>query len=173
MTHILPVRHAIPLIIFSKRSKIPFLLAVMFPDAEWRKLFFSSPWCGVLRGAKRGSSWEARWLEGLRVFESSLDCKEIKSVNPKENQSWIFSRRSGAESEAPILWPPDSKKWLIGKDPDAGKYWRQEKGVTEDEMVEWHHWLNEHEFEQTLGDGEGQGTLACWSPWGHKELDKT
>ena len=174
MTHILPVRHAIPLIICSKRSRIPFLLAVMFPDAKWRKLFFSSPWCGVLRGAKRGSSWEGRGLEGLRVLESPLDSKQIKSVNPKENQSWISIRRTGAEAEAPILWPPDAKNWLIGKDSDAGKDWRQEeKGATEDEMVEWHHRLKGHEFEQTLGDSEAQGSLACWSPGGHKELDKT
>ena len=83
---------------------------------------------------------------------------QIKPVNPKGNQPWIFTRRTDAEAEAPILWPPDAKNQLTGKDPDAGKDWRQEeKGVTEDEMVGWHHWLNGHGFEQTLGDTEGQG----------------
>ena len=76
--------------------------------------------------------------------------------------------------EAPILWPPDVKSWLIGKDPDAGKDWRQEeKGTTENEMVGWYHQLNEHEFGQILGDGEGQGSLECYSPWGCKESDMT
>ena len=97
---------------------------------------------------------------------SPLDCKEIKPVNPKRNQSWIFIGRTDAKAEAPILWPPDAKSCLTGKDPDAGKDWRQEeKGTTEDEMVGWHHWLNEHEFEQALGVGDGQGSLACCSPW--------
>ena len=91
-----------------------------------------------------------------KTFESPLDSKEIKPVNPKENQPWIFTRRTDAEAEAPILWPPDAKSWLIGKEPDAGKDWgKEEKGQTEDEMVEWHHWLNGHESEQTLGDSEG------------------
>ena len=80
-----------------------------------------------------------------KTFESPLDSKEIKPVNPKENQPWIFTRRTDAEAEAPILWPPDAKSWLIGKEPDAGKDWgKEEKGQTEDEMVEWHHWLNGH-----------------------------
>ena len=83
-----------------------------------------------------------------KILESLLDCKEIKPVNPKGNQSWMFIRRTDAEAEAPILWPPDLKSWLIGKDPDAGKDWGQEeKGMTEDEMIGWHHWLNGHEFE--------------------------
>ena len=104
----------------------------------------------------------------------SLENKEIKAVNPKGNQSWIFIGRTDAEGEAPILWPPDGKNRLIGKDPDAGKDWRQEeKGVTEDEMIGWHRQLNGHEFEQTLGDGEGQGSLAGCSPWGWKEQDTT
>ena len=91
-----------------------------------------------------------------KTLESSLDCKEVKPVNPKENQSWIFTGRTDAEAEAPILWLPDAKSQLIGKDPDAGKDWGQEeKGTTEDEMVGWHHWLNGHEFEQAPGDGEG------------------
>ena len=101
-----------------------------------------------------------------------LDCKKIKPVNTKENQPWIFIGRTRAE--APILWPPDAKSRLIGKDPDAGKDGGQEeKGMTEDEMVGWHHWLNGCKCEQTPGDGEGQGSLACCSPWGRKESDMT
>ena len=109
-----------------------------------------------------------------KALESPLNCKEIKSVNPKGNQSWIFIGRTDAEAEAPVLWPPDAKSWLISKDPDAGKDWKQEeKGMTEDEMVGWHHWLNGHEFEQTLGNGEGRGSLVYCSPWGCKESDMT
>ena len=102
-----------------------------------------------------------------RTLESPLDYKEIRPVNPKGNQSWIFIGRTDAEAEAPKLWPPDVKSWLIRKDPDAGKDWRQEKGMTEEKMVGWHHWLNGHEFEQILRDGEGQGDRCC-SPWGHR-----
>ena len=103
-----------------------------------------------------------------------LNCEEIQPVHPKENQSWIFIGRTNAEAEIPILWPPDAKNWLIWKDPDAGKDWRQEeKGMTEDEMVRWHHWHSRCEFEQALGDGEGQGSLACCSPWGCQESDTT
>ena len=103
-----------------------------------------------------------------KTLEIPLGNKEIKPVNSKGNQPWIFIGRADAEAEAPILWPPDAKNWLIGKDPDAGKDWRQlEKGMTEDEMVGWHHQFNGHEFEQILGDSEGQGSLACWSPRGH------
>ena len=106
-----------------------------------------------------------------KTLESPLDCKEIKEVNPKENQSWLFIGRTDANAEAPILWPPDAKNWLIGKDPNAEKDWRQEeKGTTEDEIVEWHYRLNGHEFEQALRVGDGQGSLACCS---HKELDTT
>ena len=108
-----------------------------------------------------------------KTLESPLDCKETQAVNPKGNQSWIFIGRTDLEAETPILWPPDMKSLLIGKDPDAGKNWRREKGKTKDEMVGWHHQLNGHEFEQALGDGKGQGSLACWSPWGCKESDTT
>ena len=104
---------------------------------------------------------------------SPLDCKEIQPVNPKENQSWIFIGRTDAEAETPILWPPDVKNRLTGKDPDAGKDWRWEKGTTEDEMVGWHHWHDGHAFEQALGVGDEQGGLACCSPWGRKESDTT
>ena len=87
-----------------------------------------------------------------KTLESPLDCKEIQPVHPKGDQSWVFIGRTDAKTETPILWPPDAKSWLIGKDPDAGRDWGQEeKGMTEDEMVGWHHWLNEHEFEQALG----------------------
>ena len=109
-----------------------------------------------------------------KTLENPLDCKEIQPVNPKGNQSWIFIGRTDVGAEAPVLWPPDVKNWLLGKDPDAGKDWRQEeKGTTEDEMVGWHHGLNEHEFEQAPGVGDGQGGLVCCSPWGHKVLDTT
>ena len=102
-----------------------------------------------------------------KTLESPLDSKEIKSVNPKGNQSWIFIGRSDSEAEAPILWLPDAKSKLIGKDPDVGKECRQEENrMIEDEMVRWHDWLNGHEFEQTPGDSEGQGSLACCSSWG-------
>ena len=97
-----------------------------------------------------------------KTLESPLDSNKIKPVNPKGNQSWIFIGRTDAEAEATKFWPPDVKSWLIGKDSDAGKDWRQEeKEATENEMVGWYHWINEHEFEQTPGDGEGQGSLAC------------
>ena len=109
-----------------------------------------------------------------KTLESPLKCKEIQPVHPKGNQSWIFIGRTDVEAETPILWPPDVKNWLLWKAPDAGKDWRrEEKGTTEDEMVGWHHQLNGHEFEQALGVGDGQGSLACCSPWGHKESEAT
>ena len=109
-----------------------------------------------------------------KTLESPLDCKKIKPVNPKGNQSWIFTGRTDVEAETPILWPPDVKSWLIGKDPDAGKdCGQEEKGTTEDEMVGWYHWLKVHEFGLILGVGDGQGGLACCSPWGGKESDLT
>ena len=109
-----------------------------------------------------------------KTLESPLDSKEIQPVHPKGNQSWIFIGMTDAEAETPILWPSDAKNWLIWKDPDAGNDWRwEEKGMTEDEMVAWHHRLDGQEFEQALGVGDGQGGLACSSLWGHKELDTT
>ena len=111
------------------------------------------------------------WRRLLRILWTA---RRSKPVNPKGKQPWIFIRRTDAE--VPILWPTDAKNWLIGKDPDDGKDWRQEEkgmGMTEDEMVGWHHWLNGHEFKQTLGDDEGQGSLVCCRPWGRKESDVT
>ena len=109
-----------------------------------------------------------------KTLESPFDCKEIKPIHPKGNQPWIFIGRTDAEAEAPILWPPDANSLFTGKDPDAGKDWRwEEKGMTEDKMVGWHHWLNGHESEWAPGDSEGQEGLACCSPWGCKESDMT
>ena len=147
-----------------KMSKVHLVKAMVFPV--------------VMYGCE---NWNIKKAECQRIdafelfkktLESPLDSKKIKPVNPKRNQSWIFIRRTDAE--APILWPPDAKKWLMRKDPDAGKDWRQEeKGTTEDKMVGWHHWLNGNEFEQASGDGEGQESLACSSPWGSKEWHRT
>ena len=123
-------------------------------------------------------SWTVKKAEHQRIgalelcccqtIESTLDSKKIKPVHPEGNQSWIFIERTDAKVEALILWPPDMKTQLMGKDPDAGKDWRQEeKGMKEDEMIGWHHWLNGREFKQTLGDGEGQG---CACPWGSQRV---
>ena len=130
------------------------------PYTLWRKLR-AEEWCF--------------WTVVLeKALESPLDCKEIQPVHPKGNQSWVFIGRINVEAETPMLWPPDAKNWLIGKDLDAGKDWRQEeKGMTEDEMVGWHHWLDEHELEQTPGVGDGQGGLACCGSWDLKESDTT
>ena len=106
--------------------------------------------------------WTSLVLE--KTLESPLESKEIKPVNPKGNQPWIFIGRTDAEAEASILWPPDEKSWLIGT--DARSDWREEKKVaTEYEVVEWHHWLSGHDFEQALGDSVGQGSLECCIPW--------
>ena len=130
-------------------------------ELDYKEGWVSNNWCfwaGVLE----------------KTPESPLDCKEIQLVHPKGNQSWIFIGGTDAEAETPVLWSPDVKNWLIWKDPDAGKDWRQEeKGTTEDEVLGCHHWLNGHGFEQTLEDSEGQGNLACCSSWGLKELDMT
>ena len=109
-----------------------------------------------------------------RPWESPLNFKEIQPVHSKGNQYWMFIGRTDVEAEIPILWPPDAKNWLIWKNPDARKDWRwEEKGTTEDEMVGWHHRLNGYEFEQALRVGDGQGSLACCSPWGREESDTT
>ena len=121
-------------------------------------------------------------LNSLRIFllllektlESPLDCKEIQPVHPKGDQSWVFIGRTDVESETPVLWPPDARSWLTGKDPDAGKDWGQEeKGTTEDGMVGWHHRLDGHGFGWTPVVGDGQGGLACYGSWGCKTSDTT
>ena len=110
----------------------------------------------------------------LVVLEKTLESpREIKPANPKANQLWMYFGRTDDEADAPILWPHDVKNGLIGKYPDFRKYWRLEKGMTDDEMVEWHHWLSGHEFEQILVDGEGQRSLGCCSLCGHKKSNTT
>ena len=119
-------------------------------------------------------NWCFQTVVSEKTLESPLDCKEIQPVHPKGDQSWIFTGRTDAESDATILWPPDVKSWLTGKDPDAGKdRGQEEKGTTEDEMVGQHHQLNRHEFEEIPGDSEWQWSLACCSSWGHEESDTT
>ena len=152
-----------------------------FGKIPWRREWLPTP--GFFPGEFHGwrsiagfSPWGHKELDRIeqlthKVLESPLDCKEIKPANPKGNQSWIFIGRADAEAEAPVLWPPDAKSRFIRKDSDAGKGWRQENRTTEDEMVEWHHWLNGHEFEQAPGDGKGQRSRACCSLWGHEESD--
>ena len=109
-----------------------------------------------------------------KTLESPLDCKEIQPVHSKRDQSWVFFGRNDAKAETPVLWPPHTKSWLIGKDPDAWRDWGQEeKGTTEDEMAGWHNWLNGHEFAWTPGVGDGQGGLVCCDSWGCKESDMT
>ena len=148
-------------------TKVCLVKVMVFPVAMYgRELDYKESWA-----PKNWCFWTVL-LE--KALESPLDCKEIQPVHPKGNQSWICIGRTDAEAEALILWPPDAKNWLIGKDPDAGKDWSQkEKGMTEDEMVGWHHWLDGHEFEQAPGVGDGQGGLSCCSPWGCKESNIT
>ena len=137
---------------------------------------FKSDWNkSIMFNETRNVKIRCFWTVVLeKTFESPLDCKEIQPVHPKGDQSWVFIGRTVVEAGTPILWPTDAKSWLIGKDSDAGRDWRQEeKGKTEDEMVGWHHRLNGREFEWTSGDGDRQGGLVCCSPWGCKELDTT
>ena len=134
----------------------------------WSASFFTLPtthW----RLPRAPKNWRFWTVVLEKTLESPLDCKNIKPVHPKGNQSWIFIGRTDAEAEALILWPPDVN-WFVWKDPDAGEDWRQEEmGTTEDEMVGWHHQLDGHESEQAPEVGDGQGSLVCCSPWGHKE----
>ena len=130
-------------------------------DLDYKEIWVPKNWC----------FWT---VVAEKTLESPLNCKEIQAVHPKGDPSWIFIGSPDGEAEIPILWPPDVKNWLIGKDPNVGKDWGQEeKGTTEDDMTWWHHRLNGHEFEQTLWDSERQRRLECCSPWGHKELDMT
>ena len=115
------------------------------------------------------------WIVVLeKTLESPMDCKEIQPVHSEGDQSWVFFGRTHAEAEAPVLWPPHAKSWLIGKDSDARRdWWQEEKGMTEDEMAGWHHRIDGREFEWTPRVGDGQGGLACCNSWGRKELDTT
>ena len=128
----------------------------------------------TVKKAERWRIW-CFWTVVLeKTLESPLDCKEIQPVHSKGNRSWLFFGRTDGKAETPVLWPPDVKSWLIGKDPDSGRDWGQEeKGMTEDEMAGWHHGLDGHESEWTPGVGDGQGGLACCDSWGSKELDMT
>ena len=150
-----------------QRTKVHLVKAMIFPIVMYGcELDYKESWV-----SKNGCFW-TMVLE--KTLESALDSKGSQPVHPKGNQSSIFIGRIDAEAETPVLWIPDAKNWLIWKHSDAGKDWRQEeKGMTEDEMVRWHHWLDEHEFEWALRVGDGQGSLACFSPWCCKELDMT
>ena len=146
-------------------TKVHLVKAMVFPVVIW-ELDYKESWAL--------NNWCFWTVVFEKTLESPLDCKEIQPVHPKGDQSWVFIGRTDVEAETPILWPPDVKSWLIGKDPDAGKDWRQEaQGMTEDEMVGWHHRLNGHGFGWTPGVGDGQGGLACCGSWGHKESDTT
>ena len=153
-----------------KNRDITLLTRVLLVKA----MFFSSSHV-VMWELDYTESWALKnwcfWPVVLKTLESPLDCKEIQPVHPKGNQSWIFTRRIDAESETLIFWLPDAKNWLIWKDPDAGKDWRQEeKGMTEDEIVGWHHWLDGHEFELAPGVGDGQGGLVSCNPWAKSRI---
>ena len=147
-------------------TKVRLVKAMVFPVVIWMwELDYKESWA---------QNW-CFWTVVLeKTLESPLDCKEIQPVHPNGDQFWVFIGRSDVEAETPILWPPDEKIWLIGKDPDAGKDWGQEeKGMTEDEMVGWHHRLNGQGFGWTPRVGDGQGGLACCCSCGHKESDTT
>ena len=132
------------------------------------------PFCFPIRGAIEELIWYFWTVVLDKTLESPLDSREIQPVHPKGDQFWVFIGRTDVEAETPILWPPDAKSWLIWKDPNAGKYWGQDKkGMTEDEMVGWHHQLNGHGFGWTPGAGDGQGGLMCCDSWGCRESDMT
>ena len=147
-------------------TKVPIVKAMVFPVV----MFGYESWTIKKAESQRTDAFKL-WC--WRRLESPFDCKEIQPISPKGSQSWIFIGKTNAEAEAPVLWGPDAKHWLIGKDPDAGKDWRQEKWKTEDEMVEWYRRLDGHEFEQAPAVGDGQGSLACCDSWGRKESDMT
>ena len=138
---------------------------------EWSKFWGKKTMPTELNCTKNWCFWTVV-LE--KTLESPLDCKEIQSIHSEGDQPWDFFGRNDAEAETPVLWPPHAKSWLIGKDPDAGRDWGQDKkGMTEDEMAGWHHWLNGCESEWTSGVGDGQGGLACGDSLGCKESDTT
>ena len=144
-------------------TKICIVKAIVFPIDMYR----CESWTIKKAECQRIDAFEL-WC-WRRLFENSLDCKQIKPVHPKGNQPWVFTGRADVGAEAPILWPPDAKSWLTGKNPDVGKDWRQkEKGETEDRMIRWHHQFNGYEFEQAPGDSVGEGSLECCSSWVRK-----
>ena len=149
-------------------TKVHLVKAMVFPVV----MYGCESW--TVKKAERPKNW-CFWTVVLeKTLESPLDGKEIQPVHPKGDQSWVFIGRTDAEAETPILWPPQVKSWLVGKDSDAGRDWGQEeKGITEGERVGWHHRLDGHEFEYAPVVGDGQGSLVSCRPWGHKELDTT
>ena len=149
-------------------TKVCLVKAMVFPVI----MYGCESWTIKKAECQRIDAFKTVVLE--KTLESPLNCKEIQPVNPKENQSWIFIGRPDAEAEVPLLWPLDTKSWVIRKDSDAGKDWRrEEKGTTEDEMTGRHHRFHGHEFEQALRVGVGQGSPECCSPWGCKVSDMT
>ena len=149
-------------------TKVRLVKAMVFPVV----MFGCESWTIKKAEHRRIDAFELLVLE--KTLESPLDCKEIQPVHSKGDQSWVFIGRTDAKAETPIFWPPDAQKWLIWKDPDAGKDWGQkEKGKTEEQMAGWHHRLSWHGFGWTLGVDDGQGGLACCSSWGLRESDTT
>ena len=145
-------------------KKVCLVKAMVFPVV----LYGCESWT-----VKKAQCWRIDAFE-LWCWKRPLDCKEIQPVDSEGDQSWVFFGRTDAKAETPILWPHQTKSWIIAKDPDSGRDWgREEKGTTEDKMAGWHHRLNGHEFEWSLGVGDGQGGLACCGPWGHEESDTT
>ena len=149
-------------------TKVSLVQAMVFPVV----MYGCESWT-VKKAERQRKNW-CFWTVVLeKTLESPLDCKEIQPVHSKRDQSWVFFGRNDAKAEAPVVWPPHAKNWLIGKDSDAGRDWGQEeKGTTEDEMAGWHHWLG-HECEQVPGVDDGQGGLVCCNTWGCKESDTT
>ena len=154
------------LVIMADELEIPRQAVTLFAWSTKKHVALQESWA-----PKNGCFWT---VVLQKTLESPLDCKDIQPVHSEGDQLWDFFGRNDAKAETQILWSPHAKSWLIGKDPDAGRDWGQEeKGMTEDEMVGCHHWLDEHESEWTLGVGDGQGGLACCDSWGRKELDTT
>ena len=148
-------------------TKVHLVKAMVFPVV----IYGCDSWTVKKAEHRRVDAFEL-WC--WRTLESPLDCKVIQPVHSKGDQPWVFFGLNDPKAETPVLWPPHVKSWLIGKDSDAGRDWGQEeKGMMEDEMAGWHHWLDGHEFEWTLGVGDGQGGLALCNSWGLKELDPT
>ena len=156
-----------------RKSKISYEL----PEKQWvyqswgiQKIIFKNQLYFNIPAIKL----ENEFLISFTIQYNAMDCKEIQPVHSKGDQSWAFFGRNDAKAETPVFWPPHGKSWLIGKDSDAGRDWGQEEeGTTEDAMAEWHHQLDGYEFEWTLGDGDGQGGLACCDSWSRKESDMT